>query len=163
MVESWQCEFELRDEIMALSFNYLASCWRCYPLMRMCTKCQVDDKWPAVTDKFVFVRCPNAGERYHFSLLEAICSQERWGFFCFFFNASPSLCVYVCLALRHWSDWLSCGCLSVCRISLQTRVFYSACLPDSCRSPRTQNSSLQITVFPSCRAVFVSCATWCYR
>lgn len=80
-----------------------------------------------------------------------------------FFNASPSLCFYVCLALRHWSDWLSCGCLSVCRISLQTRVFYSACLPDSCRSPRTQNSSLQITVFPSCRAVFVSCATWCYR
>lgn len=69
---------------MALLFNYLASCWWCYPLMRMCAKCQVDDKWPAVTDKIVFVRCPNAGERYHSSLLEAIYSQERC-FFVFFF------------------------------------------------------------------------------
>lgn len=72
------------------------------------------------------------------------------------------LCICLCL-LWQWSDWLSCGCLSVCRISLLSRVLYSACLllalsPNSCRSLRSLNSSpQQITGF---LAVAVS-LFWC--
>lgn len=63
--------------------------------MRMCAKCQVDDKRPAVTDKIFFVRCPNARERYHSSLLEAIYSQER----CFFLFVSFFKCLSMSLSV----------------------------------------------------------------
>lgn len=61
---------------------------------------------------------------------------------------------------QQWSDWFSCGCLSVCRIGLLSQVLYSACLPrallpNSCSSLRTLDSSQQITGLFSCRSVSV--------
>lgn len=70
------------------------------------------------------------------------------------------LCLCRCLVLRQRSDWLSCGCLSMCGISFLSQVFYSACLPlavspNSCRSPRTLDFIPVDRSVLSCRAVSV--------
>lgn len=113
------------------------------------------------TDKMGFVEhsLPR-GEWYHSSPLEAI--------YC---CLCSSVSLYLSLSCtQQWSDWFSCGCLSVCRICLLSQVLYSACLPpallpNSCRSVRILNSSRQITrgvaflcvcvFFLNCRSISV--------
>lgn len=118
-------------------------------------KCQEDDKWPGVQTRWALCSALTRGEWYHSSLLEAIYSQERY---CLRF----SVCICLCLVLRQWSDWFSCGCLSMCRISLLSQVLYSACLPlpllpNSCRSLRSLNSSWWITGFFAVAVSLFSC------
>lgn len=74
----------------------------------------------------------------------------------------PSLCICLCLVLRQWSDWLSGGCLSVCRITLLSRVLYRACLPFAA-AVHPEFISVDQSIFELSQCLCSAAAAWCYR